>query len=126
MVTQMMLPENSITVIRGTSKTLLLTVTKPDGTAFDMTGGKLVFTVKEALYDDLPVLQKLTSNPTEGSITKPREGIAEFYLRPVDTNGMPPKNYVFDVWLITSGGDRFAVVPESTFVVSPGVTYLPT
>jgi hypothetical protein len=126
MYSQMMLPENSISLVRGSSKTVLLTILKPDGCPYDLTGGKLVLTIKEFNCTDIPLLQKLTSDATQGAITKPREGIAEFYFRPVDTNGMVPKAYSFDVWLITASGDRYVVVPESSFVVSPGVTYLPT
>jgi hypothetical protein len=122
----MLLPENSVNIIRGTSKTLLLTVSNTDGTYYDLTGGKLVLTVKSSNYDDLPLLQKITTSAAQAVITKPREGLVEFYLDPVDTNGLDPRAYVFDVWLITAAGERYAVVPESAFVVSAGVTYLPT
>jgi hypothetical protein len=126
MTTPMLLPANSLTVIRGTSKTLQLTVTKPDGTYYDLTGARLVLTVKEGLSDDLPTIQKRSNVPAEGAITVPRQGIAEFYLKPVDTQGLKPCcSLVFDVWLITASGDRYCVVAPSTFVVQPGVTYLP-
>lgn len=126
MSTQMLLPENSITIVRGTSKTLRLTVTDTTGQVVDLTGGKLVFTVKCSTYDDLPLIQKLTSTPSEGALTLPREGVAEFYLQPSDTSGLSTKGYVFDVWLITAANDRYSVVGESSFVVVSGVTYLPT
>lgn len=126
MATPMLSPQNTLVITRGTSKTLQLTVARPDTTYYDLTGGKLVMTVKGSVYDDLPLVQKLTTNPAEGVITKPREGVVEFYLVPADTNGLPPKTYIFDVWLITASGDRYVVVPESQFVVNPGVTYLPT
>ena len=124
-MTPMLLPENSLTFIRGTTKTLRLTVTKPDGSLYDLTGGRLVFTVKGALSDDLPVLQKRTNIPAEGVITDPRRGIAEFYFVPADTQGIQPCTLIFDVWLITAAGERFCVVQRSSFVVQPGVTYLP-
>lgn len=126
MYSQMMLPENSISLVRGSSKTVLLTILKPDGCPYDLTGGRLVLTIKEFNCADQPLLQKLTSDPAQGAITKPREGIAEFYFKPVDTNGLTPKGYSFDVWLITASNDRYVLVPESTFLVTQGVTYLPT
>lgn len=126
MATQMLLPENSISIVRGTSKTLKLTVKTSAGQIVDLTGGRLVFTVKYSTYDDLPLIQKLTTNPTEGSLTLPREGQAEFYLTPGDTNGLPVAQYVFDVWLITAADERYSVVDASSFVVTSGVTYLPT
>lgn len=126
MATSMLLPENSISIVRGTSKTLQVSVKQSDGTYFDITGGKLVLTVKSALYEDVPLIQKLTTDATQGALTKPREGIAEFYLVPKDTNGLKPQNYVFDVWLVTATGDRYVVIPESILAIAPGVTYLPT
>lgn len=126
MATSMLLPENSISIVRGTSKTLQVAVKNPDGTYLDITGGKLVFTVKAALYEDVPLFQKLTTDAAQGVITKPREGLVEFYLLPADTNGLKPQNYIFDVWLITATGERYVVIPESILAVAPGVTYLPT
>lgn len=126
MAASMLLPQNSISIVRGTSKTLQVTVTKADGTYYDITGGKLVFTVKRALYEDVPLIQKLTTDAAQGVLTKPREGIAEFYLEPRDTNGLNPQNYIFDVWLITATGDRYVVVAEAVLAITPGVTYLPT
>jgi hypothetical protein len=122
----MLLPENSLTIIRGTSKTLRVTVTHSSGEVFDLTGSRLVLTVKEASCDDLPLIQKRTNVTGEGEIPAPREGIAKFYLKPVDTNRLVTKSYTFDVWLITPLGDRYCIVQESSFVVAPGVTWLPT
>lgn len=118
-------PENSLSIVRGTTKTVLLTVRSADGTATNLTGGKLVLTVKEALYDDLPLIQKLTTDPAQAVITKPREGLVEFYFVPADTQGLVPKAYLFDVWFITETGDRYAVVPPTQFLVQAGITYLP-
>jgi hypothetical protein len=125
MSTPMLLPENSVTIIRGTSKTYQLKVTKPDGSFYDLTGGRLVWTVKTSLGDDLPVIQKRTNFVAEGAITVPRQGIAEFYFVPADTQGVQPCTLVFDLWLITATGERYCVVQRSSFVVQPGVTYLP-
>lgn len=125
MTAPLLQPTNSLTVIRGTSKVLRATLTKPDGSYFDITGGRLILSVKCSVYDDLPTIQKQTTVPAQGSITIPRQGIAEFYLEPADTQGLKPRDYIFDVWLITAAGDRFCVVPQSTFTVQPGVTYLP-
>lgn len=123
--TSYLAPENSVSILRGTTKTFVLTVTAPDLTPVNLTGGKLVMTVKKGLYEDLPLVQKLTTDSSQGAITKPREGLAEFYFEPRDTQGLSPMDYIFDVWLITSSGDRYAVVTPTTFRVLPGVTYLP-
>ena len=124
-MTPLLLPENSLTIIRGTTKKLQMAVTQPDGTPFDLTGGRVIMTVKTALSDDLPTIQKRSNIPAEAAITVPRKGIAEFYFVPADTQGIPPCTLVFDVWLITATAERYNVVPRSSFVVQPGVTYLP-
>lgn len=125
MVTNYLTPENSVSITRGTTKTIRVTVTNPDGTLTNITGSKLVLTVKEDFYNDLPLIQKLTTDATQGQITKPREGEVEFYFFPSDTHGLAVKNYIFDVWLLTATGERYAVVPPTTLFVSDSVTYLP-
>jgi hypothetical protein len=118
-------PENSFTLTRGANKTLQLTVTNPDSTATNLTGCKLILSVKSDQYNDLPIVQKLSTVPSQGAITKPREGLAEFYFVPSDTQGLTPKTYIYDVWLVTTAGDQFPVVQTSNLVLLAGVTYLP-
>lgn len=118
-------PGNSVSIIRGTTKTLQVSVANPDGTATNLTGAKLVLTVKGALYEDLPLIQKLTTDATQAVITKPREGLVDFFFEPRDTQGLTPRDYIFDVWLLTATGERYAVVAPTPFTVLPGVTYLP-
>jgi hypothetical protein len=125
MTAPLLQPTNALTVVRGTSKVLQATITKPDGSYYDITGGRLIFTVKCSVFDDLPTIQKQTTIPAQGAITLPRQGIAEFYFQPSDTQGLAARDYIFDVWLITASGERFCVVQQSTFVVQAGVTYLP-
>lgn len=118
------LPENTLTLIRGTSKTLELVVTDADGKVVDLTGGKIVMTVKALATDPNPIIQKTSDIPTQAEITVPREGKARIYLVPGDTQTLTVKQYTFDVWLVMTSGKRFAVVPPSVFEVQAGVTLL--
>jgi hypothetical protein len=118
------LPENSLSIIRGTSKTLELQVTDADGKFVDLTGGKVVMTVKAVATDLNPLIQKTTDNPAQAEITVPREGKARIYLVPADTQTLAIKQYTFDVWFIMASGKRFAVVQPSVFDVQAGVTLL--
>ena len=119
------LPENALTVIRGASKTLEMTVTDADtGLAADLTGGRVVLTVKEAVTDTMPVIQKVSDEVTQAEITQPRKGIARIYLVPGDTQNLTLKDDVFDVWVILASGKRYPVVQPSVFTVQPGVTLL--
>ena len=118
------LPENALSIIRGTSKTLELVVTDADGKAVNLTGGKVVMTVKATVTDTTPLVQKSSDVPTQAELTVPREGKARIYLVPADTQTMTVRQYVFDVWLVLASGKRFAVVPPSIFEVQAGVTLL--
>lgn len=121
----LLLPENAVTVIRGTSKTLELTVTDSNGSPVDLTGAKVVFTVKARVEDQIPLIQKTSDTLAQVTITSPTEGKAQIYLDAADTQTRDIKKYVFDVWVILSSGKRFAVVPPSVFEVQAGVTLLP-
>lgn len=118
------LPENALTLIRGTSKTLELVVTDADGKVVDFTGGKIVMTVKASITDTNPLIQKSSDVVGQAELTAPREGKARIFLVPGDTQTMTAKQYVFDVWLVLVSGKRFAVVPPSIFEVQAGVTLL--
>jgi hypothetical protein len=124
MPTEMLLPENAIEIIRGTSKTLELLVVDEDGVAVDLTNGAIVFSVKKRTDDVLPLIQKKSTVPAEAEIVAPREGRARIYLIPADTQNLEVMPYVFDCWLLLTG-KRYAVVPPSTFLVLAGVTFLP-
>jgi len=125
--TDMLLPENAVEIVRGTSKTLELTIydddlEKPE--PVDITGATLIFTVKHRVEDAVPLIQKKSTDSAQIVLIAPREGRARIYLVPADTQNLEPKPYVFDVWLILTG-KRYAVVAPSIFEVHAGVTLLP-
>jgi len=99
-------------------------VTDSDGKASDLTGARVVLTVKETVADTNPIIQKISDFPAQAEVTVPRSGKAKIYLIPSDTQTLAIKQYVFDVWIILPNGKRFAVVPPSIFEVQAGVTLL--
>ena len=118
-------PENSIIIIRGSSKTLELTVTDDAGAMVDLTGAKVYFSVKVSVSDPQPIFQKSSLVPAQAEITVPREGKARIYLQPNDTQNLDPHEYLFDVWVILSNGKRYPVVKPSVFAVQAGVSFIP-
>ena len=118
------LPENAVSIIRGTSKTLEMLVTDSKGKPSDLTGAKVVLTVKETVGATNPIIQKISDFPAQAEITVPRSGIARIYLVPGDTQTLAIKQYVFDVWVILANAKRFAVIQPSVFEVQAGVTLL--
>lgn len=124
-MTNILLPKNALTVIRGSSMTLRLTVTDPTtNRPVDLTGARVVMTVKGRAEDATPILQKSSDSPAQAVITAPTYGIAEVYLVPADTEKKTIRQYVFDVWVVLVSGKRYAVIPPSIFDLQAGVTVL--
>lgn len=116
--------ENSVTVIRGSSKVLELVIEDDSDNPVDLTGGQIYFTVKKYVDDVEPLIQKSSSDVTQIEFTDPRGGVARIHLDPADTYLRDLRDYVFDIWFINSAGKRFVVVPPSTFEVVASVTRL--
>lgn len=120
-----LLPENSVTLIRGTSKSLELQVVDINNKPADLTGAKIVLSVKTAVTDAAPLFMKSSDFPSQAEIPFPRQGKARIFISPADTQNLAPKQYVFDVWVVLASGKRYAVIPPSTLDVQAGVTVLP-
>lgn len=119
-----LLPENSITITRGTSRTIELAVFDINDKVVDLTGAKIVMTVKLVATDANPLFMKSSEFSTQAEVVLPRQGKARIYISPADTQNLAPKQYVFDIWALLASGRRYAVVPPSIFEVQAGVTVL--
>lgn len=119
------LPENALSIIRGSSKTLELSVVDDSDAAVPLTGAQIYFTVKRCADDSQSLISKTTAVITQIEITSAVGGKARIFLNPGDTQNMPAGNYTFDVWVVLTSGKRFPVVLPSTFEVLPGVTVIP-
>lgn len=115
-------PENALEILRGSTKTLRLSVQDSEGEAVDLTGATVYFTVKKKIGDSLPLFQKISTNLTQAEIYDAKGGIAKIYLYPADTQQRCPGDYYFDIWVVTSTGKQFAVVPPSKFTIEASVT----
>lgn len=73
-------------------------------------GDTLTLSIKKAIKDEAYVLQKVET----GSNT--------FHIEPGDTTELAFGKYKYDVQLDTSDGDRFTVIPPSTFELLEEVT----
>lgn len=114
-----------LSIFRGTSKTLKLQVLDAQGVAQDITGARILFTVKSAVTDAAPVFQKDSTDVLQIALTYPREGKAEIYLHPADTLSLSRKSYVYDVFVILASGRRGEVIPPSLFEIQETVTRVP-
>jgi hypothetical protein len=119
-----LLPENAVSIIRGTSKTLSLTVKDAAGNPVDLTGSTLYFTVKRKAKDKYALIQKISTDIAQIEIPNPTDGIAKIYITPEDTTSLATTRYMFDVLIILSSGERYVVVAPSVFEVKDGITVI--
>ena len=130
------LPENALLVTRGTSKTLQLFVSEShSGPEFedgrrhrrpvDLTGARLLFTVKRRLEDPRPLFQKTSDSGSQIEIINAKAGLAQIYLLPEDTQYLEVRDYLFDAWVVLASGSRLVVIPTSVFSIQAGVTIIP-
>lgn len=117
--------ENSIVVIRGSTKTLDLTVKDSEGDAIDLTGSRILFTVKCRIEDRENVIQKDSDvGAAEIDIDDPKNGKAIVHILADDTAGLDLGKYVFDIWVVLASGAKHPVVGPSDFTILAGVTVI--
>jgi hypothetical protein len=123
--TSMLDSETALEVIHGETKELELTVVDSSGEKFDLTGASIYLTVKCKVSDTNNVLQ-LTSTPAAGIVfaTDPRDGTATITFTVANTS-QTPGTYIYDIWLVESGGERHVLIGPEKFKVVRGVTRLP-
>ena len=86
-------PKNSVTIIRGSTKIIEVTVTDDDSDPKDLTGGTMYFSVKKYLGDQVPVIQKSSADAQQIEFTYPRGGVARIYVTPADTQRLELRKY---------------------------------
>lgn len=111
-----------LTIYRGDSKTWNLTFTDAAGTAIDITGYTIFFTVKkknsytnDTVDTDAIVQKNITVH------TNPTGGISQLTLQPSDTNTIVPAIYVYDMQLKDSGGTILTFI-KGLFTITADVT----
>lgn len=114
---------NSVTIIRGSSKTYALSVKDSSGNPVNLTGARIIFSMKEGFCNESAIIRKDSNNGiTEIEITDPLAGMAEIKILPSDTTTLDVGEYLFDVWVILTSGKQYPVIPPSKLVIEAGVT----
>lgn len=105
--------DNTIEIIRGTSKVLAVNISDINGTEYTLQSGeRLLLGVKKQLDDKEYTIIKAVTDKTDGEYS--------FKLMPSDTADLPSGNYYYDVGL-ESGLDFINVIPPSDFIILPNV-----
>jgi len=110
---------STINVYQGDTPTITVTLLKPDGTPYDLTGSTVYFTVKNEYNDAAFLIQK-----TQTVFAAPLTGVATFTLTAVDT-AFACDQYLYDCEIQKSGVLTTAVVgvfkifPQTTNAAAP-------
>lgn len=108
---------NSLSMVRGDSESLIISMESDDGTLIPFQEGDTVyFTVKTSTMTEDKTLQKI--------ITVFQEGIAIAPIDPIDTKLLNYGSYVFDIQVVFRDGTVTTIVPPPTeFNILEEVTY---
>jgi hypothetical protein len=98
----------------GESGQINLAILNTSGSAYDLTGGQVLFTARDAFGNVVISRQATINSPSSG-------GTCYFPLSVADTAGLAPLFDValhYDCWVTDASGNRFQVVPFGTFSIA--------
>lgn len=101
---------NNISIIRGDSATITLSVTDADGDAYTILPTDSVTMMVRKTPTSEVVLSKTFTNGT-------------LNIAPADTSSLPCGNYVYDVQLVHQDGWTDTIIPIHQFNIMQEVTY---
>ena len=105
-----------ITMYRGDTDTITVTVTDSEGAAFDLTDYTMRFTVKDKSTDPD---SSAKIGPTDATIASPLTGVGIIAVSVTDSD-LKAKSYVYDVQ-ITDTTHNYTIVKDN-FVITEDVT----
>jgi len=109
---------NRIVMFIRDNRTLSVSAAYEDGSATDLTGAKMWFTVKQRSSDpdaNALISKKNTAaggGDSEIRVTDAAAGRAEVYIVPDDTENMDPGIYVYDVQVTLADGKTYTIVRD--------------
>lgn len=113
--------DREITVYKGTTKNIRLTVVEEDlMTRVDLTGATVFFCVKEDICDANFTFQKGNMAPLSGvtllAQVDPTIGQLDVVIDPADTADLTPGTYCYDIKIVLPSGTFLVVTPTNFFV----------
>lgn len=107
---------NDIYLIRGDSGFLSVSVIENDTPILFKVGDRIFFTIKTSTETPVKILQKIievNADTTDISIE----------IKPEDTKDLRVKKYFYDIQYNKVSGEVYTIVPPSSFILKPEVTY---
>lgn len=111
----------NLSLYAGNSKQYVIYVKDRDLVPIDLTGAVASMTWRETKNSPV-VLVKDTTIPTNGVISIPTQGEIRFFIMPADTSTFTPRQYVFDVTVVTAGGGVYTVMEGVILLKQPVTT----
>lgn len=113
--------------VRGSSQTIeVLIKNKKTGLPFDLTDGKIIFTLKRSLESSTEQARKTSDTASEAILlTQSGDtlGKAHIFITPSDTTGATiARDYVYDVWFELVSGERYPVIKPSQWDMQRAAT----
>lgn len=137
MGTNVLMPENSVPIVRGQSKSFKLRVfdltktssrqdccANTDPPPYPLTGVSIFLSVRREVYDQIPSIFK-TSTSGQIVVTDIKGGVARVFFVPADTHDLDPGYYEFAVWLVLPTGDRVPVIEGGQLQILSSAMRLP-
>lgn len=106
----------NISMTRGDSQSIIISVKDKDGNKVPLITGDMIYlTVKQSINTEKKVLQKV--------VTQFEDGNAIIEITPDDTKDIPFRTYVYDIQLNRVDGTVSTIIPPSNFIIGGEVTY---
>ena len=105
----------NISMIRGDSASIIVKCQKNNIDVPFVDGDIIYLTVKESVYTETKLLQKVVTDFTDGQ--------AIIYINPEDTKSIKYGRKIYDVQLTRKDGRVSTIVPPSEFNILGEVTY---
>lgn len=111
----MIIQGTNISFTRGDSKSIVVKCKENNVDVPFKEGDTIYFTVKESIYTERKILQKI--------ITEFDEGKAIIKIEPDDTKSLKFKKYVYDIQLTRVNGRVITIIKPSDLSITGEVTY---
>ena len=106
----------NISMTRGDSETIKVTVKDTLGNAIPLvTGDTICFTVREGMLSKTKIIEKI--------ITEFDDGEALITISPQDTNNLRFISYVYDIQLTKEDGSVKTIITPADFTITGEVSY---
>lgn len=112
--------KNKVFITRGDSAYLDITITTPDGSAYELNDGDTVQAQVRTIANTGELL--IDASMDNGKIYV-ADGAVIWHLVPEDTRDLDIGTYYYDVQLVTPAGDVFTFIESSPFKITDEVTW---